>query len=64
MAVVGSRTSSRHLSMASSMQSQSHQQQHQAILVPAQTFYSAAPVNVTTEVPDRPIGYGAFGVVW
>lgn len=35
----------------------------QAILTAAQPFYHP-PVTVQDIQPDRPIGYGAFGVVW
>lgn len=47
-----------------SMSNSSHHQ-HQAILAAAQPlFSSSSAVNLSTAVPDRPIGYGAFGVVW
>ncbi|NP_001161596.1 nemo-like protein kinase [Saccoglossus kowalevskii] len=35
-----------------------------AILSATQPFYQAATVTRTDVEPDRPIGYGAFGVVW
>jgi nemo like kinase len=39
--------------------------QHNAILAAAQPFYSTNnSVNIQDIQPDRPIGYGAFGVVW
>lgn len=36
----------------------------QAILTAAQPFYQSAVVHQSDLQPDRPIGYGAFGVVW
>lgn len=51
--------------VSSSMPAVAHNnQQHQAILAAAQPFYTANPVNFGDVQPDRPIGYGAFGVVW
>ena len=39
--------------------------QHQAILAAAQPFAAySTPINIQDVQPDRPIGYGAFGVVW
>ncbi|CAG2100704.1 unnamed protein product, partial [Medioppia subpectinata] len=39
--------------------------QHNAILAAAQPFYSTNhSINTQDMQPDRPIGYGAFGVVW
>jgi len=64
MAVVGPscRSNSRHMSMTT-LNPAPHQ--HQAILAAAQPFaaYSTA-INIQDVQPDRPIGYGAFGVVW
>lgn len=63
MAVVGPSCrsgNSRHMSMAT-LNPAPHQ--HQAILAAAQPFYSTA-INIQDVQPDRPIGYGAFGVVW
>lgn len=37
--------------------------QQGAILAAAAPYYQPA-VQSTEVVPDRPIGYGAFGVVW
>lgn len=34
-----------------------------AILAAASPYYAAAPPAISQD-PDRPIGYGAFGVVW
>ena len=57
MAVVGTR-SSRPCVMAF----QAVSGPHNAILAAAQpTFSSVVPTDAQ---PDRPIGYGAFGVVW
>ncbi|VDK20600.1 unnamed protein product [Anisakis simplex] len=36
----------------------------QAILTAAQPFYHSPGVSPQEFQPDRPIGYGAFGVVW
>jgi len=35
-----------------------------AILTAAQPFFVSSTINLQDMVPDRPIGYGAFGVVW
>ncbi|KAI1292089.1 Serine/threonine-protein kinase NLK [Halotydeus destructor] len=71
MAVVGPscRTgNSRHMvtTSMSTLNSAHHQpqHQHQAILAAAQPFYSTTAINIQDVQPDRPIGYGAFGVVW
>lgn len=56
MAVVGAR-SNRHMMAFPAAASQ------QAILAAAQPYYHA-PVSTQDIQPDRPIGYGAFGVVW
>jgi len=75
MAVVGPRScggrasnSSRYMSMAAlanpAAAAVANHQQHQAILATAaQPFFSTA-INIQDVQPDRPIGYGAFGVVW
>ncbi|XP_023230246.1 serine/threonine-protein kinase NLK-like [Centruroides sculpturatus] len=56
MAMVGARTS-RHMMAFPGMASATSQQ---AILAAAQPYYQSSQ-NIQ---PDRPIGYGAFGVVW
>ena len=60
MAVVGPscRSNNRVMSMTT-MPANQH-----AILAAAQPFYSSNSVNIQDVQPDRPIGYGAFGVVW
>ncbi|XP_013775523.1 serine/threonine-protein kinase NLK-like [Limulus polyphemus] len=60
MAVVGTRNR-RHM-MAFSGPAATSVVSHQAILTAAQPYYS--PVAPQDIQPDRPIGYGAFGVVW
>lgn len=74
MAVVGPSRHTRHSMSVSMMQGGGGGAQHQqAILAAAQPFYHpqpsshqpATPAAHTQDVqPDRPIGYGAFGVVW
>ncbi|XP_013780695.2 serine/threonine-protein kinase NLK-like [Limulus polyphemus] len=61
MAVVGPRTS-RHMMAFPGPAAPATPQQ--AILAAAQPYYHQ-PVTITQDIqPDRPIGYGAFGVVW
>ena len=65
MAVVGPscrQATSRHLSAPSSGAMGSSG--HQAILAAAQPFYNSSTALNITAPSDRPIGYGAFGVVW
>jgi nemo like kinase len=51
--------------ITSTHQNHNHHNQHNAILAAAQPFYSSNnSVNIQDIQPDRPIGYGAFGVVW
>lgn len=60
MAVVGSRVSQQ----MRALQNVNNHSQH-ATLAAAQPFYhSNANTQVQETKPDRPIGYGAFGVVW
>jgi len=68
MAVVGQRASSRQImSFHNSSTNQSVSNNHNnvgllAIPVSGSSLYH--PVTYPSETPDRPIGYGAFGVVW
>lgn len=59
MAVVGARTSRHMMAFPGTATSASQQ----AILAAAQPYYQS-PVSPQDVQPDRPIGYGAFGVVW
>jgi len=53
------------IGMSSNGMSSHGHNQHNAILAAAQPFYSNNNcVNIQDIQPDRPIGYGAFGVVW
>ncbi|CAG5131670.1 unnamed protein product, partial [Candidula unifasciata] len=66
MAVVGQRTSSRHV-MAfhnSSSSPSVTNSQHVGLLAIPMSGSIISPVTCASETPDRPIGYGAFGVVW
>ncbi|KAG8258389.1 hypothetical protein J6590_030738 [Homalodisca vitripennis] len=71
MAVVGPSRHSR-LSVSMSVMPGAGAGGHQAILAAAQPYYhpqhghqpAAAPAHTQDVQPDRPIGYGAFGVVW
>ncbi|XP_054713178.1 LOW QUALITY PROTEIN: serine/threonine-protein kinase NLK-like [Uloborus diversus] len=60
MAVVGARTN-RHNIMA--FPGMTAATSTQAIIAATQTFYHP-PITTQDIQPDRPIGYGAFGVVW
>ncbi|KAK3786096.1 hypothetical protein RRG08_045482 [Elysia crispata] len=66
MAVVGQRANTRHV-MAfhnpSSSPSVSNNQ-HVGLLAIPVSGSIIGPVTYASETPDRPIGYGAFGVVW
>lgn len=60
MAVVGPRTTLHMMAFPGPAATVAASQQ--AILAAAQPFNS--PVDVQDKQPDRPVGYGAFGVVW
>lgn len=60
MAVVGARTNRHNIMAFPGMTAASSQQ---AIIAATQTFYHP-PITSQDIQPDRPIGYGAFGVVW
>lgn len=66
MAVVGP---SRHSRLSVSMSVMPGGGHQQAILAAAQPYYHPphghpTPASTQDVQPDRPIGYGAFGVVW
>lgn len=61
MAVVGARSGRPVIAFTGAAAAAAAPQQ--AILTAAQPFYHP-PVTVQDIQPDRPIGYGAFGVVW
>ncbi|XP_015927424.1 serine/threonine-protein kinase NLK [Parasteatoda tepidariorum] len=58
MALVGSRASQMRAFQTVNSSSQQHN------ILAAQTFYTTTAVNSQDAKHDRPIGYGAFGVVW
>lgn len=60
MAVVGARTNRHNIMAFPGMTAATSQQ---AIIAATQTFYHP-PITSQDIQPDRPIGYGAFGVVW
>ncbi|RWS05295.1 serine/threonine-protein kinase NLK-like protein [Dinothrombium tinctorium] len=70
MAVIGPsscRANGRHMPMGSMGPSVGHVSAHHnnnAILAAAQPMYSSLAIGSQDIQPDRPIGYGAFGVVW
>ena len=66
MAVVGQRASSRHVMAFHTATSPSvSNSQHVGLLaIPVSSSQLYHPVTYPSETPDRPIGYGAFGVVW
>lgn len=64
MAVVGPRHNRQHHAMMTFHGSTTGAGSQHAILAAAQPYFHPPPVSPQDIQPDRPIGYGAFGVVW
>lgn len=66
MAVVGQRATSRHVMAFHNSSSSPNvtSNQHVGLLAIPVSGSIISPVAYASETPDRPIGYGAFGVVW